>query len=84
MNDNILVKLKNAGLRIKNKWLVQSVSFQVEKGKIVTLIGPNGSGKSTTAKMALGIFKKIEVKLKHILIKLAMYRKKSQLIGPYL
>ena len=60
MNDNILVKLKNAGLRIKNKWLVQSVSFQVEKGKIVTLIGPNGSGKSTTAKIALGIFKKIE------------------------
>ena len=31
MNDNILVKLKNAGFRIKNKWLVQSVSFQVEK-----------------------------------------------------
>ena len=60
MNDNILVKLKNAGLRIKNKWLVQSVSFKVEKGKIVTLIGPNGSGKSTTAKIALGIFKKIE------------------------
>ena len=60
MNDNILVKLKNAGFQIKNKWLVQSVSFQVEKGKIVTLIGPNGSGKSTTAKIALGIFKKIE------------------------
>ena len=60
MNGNILVKLKNAGFRIKNKWLVQSVSFQVEKGKIVTLIGPNGSGKSTTAKIALGIFKKIE------------------------
>ncbi len=60
MNDNILVKLKNAGFRINNKWLVQSVSFQVEKGKIVTLIGPNGSGKSTTAKIALGIFKKIE------------------------
>ena len=63
MNDNILVKLKNAGFRIKNKWLVQSVSFQVEKGKIVTLIGPNGSGKSTTAKIALGIFKKIEGKV---------------------
>ena len=75
MNDNILVKLKNAGFRIKNKWLVQSVSFQVEKGKIVTLIGPNGSGKSTTAKIALGIFKKIEGELKNILIKLAMYRK---------
>ena len=33
---------------------------RVEKGKIVTLIGPNGSGKSTTAKIALGIYKKID------------------------
>ena len=42
------------------KWLVEDVSLQVEKGKIVTLIGPNGSGKSTTAKIALGIYKNIE------------------------
>ena len=47
-------------LRLKIKWLVKGVSLQVEKGKIVTLIGPNGSGKSTTAKIALGIYKKID------------------------
>ena len=58
--NNILVKLKNAGIRQNDKWLVQGVSLEVEKGKIVTLIGPNGSGKSTTAKIALGIYKKIE------------------------
>ena len=58
-NSNILVKLKNAGIQLNNKWLVQNVSLQVEKGKIVTLIGPNGSGKSTTAKIALGIYKEI-------------------------
>ncbi len=60
VNQNILVKLKDAGFKINGKWLVQGVSLQVEKGKIVTLIGPNGSGKSTTAKIALGIYKKIE------------------------
>ncbi len=59
-NQNILVKLKDAGFKINDKWLVQGVSLQVEKSKIVTLIGPNGSGKSTTAKIALGIYKKIE------------------------
>ena len=60
-NSNILVKLNNVGFRENNKWLVEDVSLQVEKGKIVTLIGPNGSGKSTTAKIALGIYKNIEV-----------------------
>ena len=59
-NQNILVKLNQAGFRIKDKWLVKGVSLQIERGQIVTLIGPNGSGKSTTAKIALGIYKKID------------------------
>ena len=59
-DQNILVKLKDASFKINDKWLVKGVSLQVEKGKIVTLIGPNGSGKSTTAKIALGIYKKID------------------------
>ena len=60
IGNNILVKLNNVGFQQNQKWLVQGVSLQVEKGKIVTLIGPNGSGKSTTAKIALGLFKNIE------------------------
>ena len=59
-NNKMLVKLKNAGYQQNDKWLVKGVSLEVEKGKIVTLIGPNGSGKSTTAKIALGIYKKID------------------------
>ena len=60
LENKILVKLKSAGFRLNDKWLVKGVSLQVEKGKIVTLIGTNGSGKSTTAKIALGIYKKLE------------------------
>ena len=59
-NNNILVKLKSAGYQLNNKFLVEGVSLEVQKGKIVTLIGPNGSGKSTTAKIALGLLKNIE------------------------
>ena len=55
-----MVKLNNAGYQHNDKWLVKGVSLSIEKGKIVTLIGPNGSGKSTTAKIALGIYKKID------------------------
>ena len=63
LNQNTLVKLDNVGISINDKWLVKGVSLQVEKNKIITLIGPNGSGKSTTAKIALGIYKKIQGKV---------------------
>ena len=59
LNNNILVKLNDVVFQHSGKWLVQGVSLTVKKGQIVTLIGPNGSGKSTTAKIALGILKKI-------------------------
>ena len=82
-DQNILVKLKDAGFKINDKWLVKGVSLQVEKGKIVTLIGPNGSGKSTTAKLHLVSIKKLMGKLKNIQLKLGMFLKKFQLIGHY-
>jgi zinc transport system ATP-binding protein len=60
----ILLKVENVSFSKNNKWLVKDVSLEVKQGEIVTLIGPNGSGKSTTAKIALGIHKKIEGKVK--------------------
>ena len=63
-NKTILLKVENASFSKNNKWLVKGVSLEVKQGEIVTLIGPNGSGKSTTAKIALGIYKDIEGKVK--------------------
>ena len=61
MKDNdLLVKVSDAGLYKNDKWLVKGVNLNITKGKIVTLIGPNGSGKSSTAKIALGLHKNIE------------------------
>ena len=59
-----ILKLDNVGFSKNKKWLVKGVSLEVKQGEIVTLIGPNGSGKSTTAKIALGIYKDIEGKVK--------------------
>ena len=56
IENNVLVKLNNVGLKQNQKWLVQGVSLQVEKGKIVTLIGPNGSGKSTLLGLISGLY----------------------------
>jgi zinc transport system ATP-binding protein len=60
----ILLKVENVSFSKNNKCLVKGVSLEVKEGEIVTLIGPNGSGKSTTAKIALGIYKDIEGKVK--------------------
>ena len=76
VENNILVKLNEVGIRQNDKWLVKGVSLVVEKGKIVTLIGPNGSGKSTTAKIALGIYKKIEGQVEKYTNKVGYVRQK--------
>ena len=62
--NKVLLKVEKVGVSINDKSLVKGVSFEVKQNEIVTLIGPNGSGKSTTAKIALGIYKKIDGKVK--------------------
>ncbi len=56
MNDNIL-EIKDLVVSYGGIEAVKGISFDVPKGKIVTLIGANGAGKSTVLKTVSGIVK---------------------------
>ena len=43
--------IKNLTKRYEQKTVVDDVSFQIPKGKVISLIGPNGAGKSTVMGM---------------------------------
>lgn len=44
--------------KIKNKVIVDNVSFVVEKGEIFGLLGPNGAGKTTIIRMIVSLIKR--------------------------
>ena len=52
-----ILKCDNLEKKIKDKIIVQDISFSINKGEIVGLIGPNGAGKTTIIKLILGLVK---------------------------
>jgi lipopolysaccharide export system ATP-binding protein len=51
------LSLKNLAKTYYGRRVVNSVSLQVESGRVVGLLGPNGAGKTTTFYMAVGMIK---------------------------
>ena len=43
--------------KVKNKIIVQDISFSINKGEVVGLLGHNGAGKTTIIKLILGLVK---------------------------
>ena len=50
-----ILKCENLKKIIKNKTLVENISFSANKGDIIGLVGPNGAGKTTIIKLILGV-----------------------------
>ncbi len=46
-----MIEVNSISFRYRQEWVLQDVSFRVEKGEFVGVIGPNGSGKTTLLKM---------------------------------
>lgn len=56
-----LLEIKNLSISFADKKLVDEISFNLQKGKITSLVGHSGSGKSLTALAILGLLKKAQI-----------------------
>lgn len=45
--------VKNLGVRLQNKTILENVSFEVKRGTTIAIVGPNGGGKTTLFKVLL-------------------------------
>ncbi len=55
MNENILLECQNVVMGYDGAAVVNSVSFELERGDYLCVVGENGSGKSTLLKGILGL-----------------------------
>lgn len=50
----MLLEIRNLNVVLDREKIIEDLSFQVERGEILTILGPNGSGKSVLLKTILG------------------------------
>ncbi|MBU5484725.1 ABC transporter ATP-binding protein [Clostridium sp. MSJ-11] len=52
-----LIEVKNVVKRFDDKLILDSISFNIEKGEVYGFIGPNGAGKTTLINIMIGLLK---------------------------
>lgn len=52
-----ILRCNNLEKKIKEKTIIEGISFSIHEGEVVGLIGPNGSGKTTIMKLIVGLIK---------------------------
>ncbi len=67
-----MIEVNSVSFRYHEAWVLQEVSFRVERGEFVGVIGPNGSGKTTLLKL---LYRFLAPQRGEILIELAPMKK---------
>ncbi|MDF2926062.1 MAG: transporter ATP-binding protein [Paenibacillaceae bacterium] len=55
-----VLSVRDLKKRIKDKWLVKGVTFDISPGEVFGFLGPNGAGKTTTIRMLVNLIKPTE------------------------
>ncbi|MDE6310637.1 MAG: metal ABC transporter ATP-binding protein [Muribaculaceae bacterium] len=56
-HDNIILELRDVGLRRDGREILRAVNLRVQKGEFLVITGPNGGGKTTLLRLILGLLK---------------------------
>jgi ABC-2 type transport system ATP-binding protein len=59
-DTSLVLSVNNLKKRIKDKWIIKGISFDVHAGEVFGFLGPNGSGKTTTIRMLVDLIKPTE------------------------
>jgi ABC-2 type transport system ATP-binding protein len=59
-DESIVLSVNNIKKKIKDKWIIKGISFEVRAGEVFGFLGPNGSGKTTTIRMLVDLIKPTE------------------------
>jgi zinc transport system ATP-binding protein len=56
MKNGLILEVKNLSVVLDHQRIIENLSFEVEKGDVLTILGPNGAGKSVLLKTLMGLF----------------------------
>lgn len=54
------LELRDAGIKLDERWLVRGASLSLRPGRLTALVGPNGSGKTTLLRLLGGLWQPTE------------------------
>ncbi|MCL6636722.1 MAG: ABC transporter ATP-binding protein [Alicyclobacillus sp.] len=57
MAEQPVLRVEGLRKRVRGRWLVDGVTFDVCPGEVFGFLGPNGAGKTTTIRMLVGLVK---------------------------